>query len=59
MLWQLPPAVRGVLQYDPTLLDRPDYLAPYPDAAGVSQATSRSLEEPGVLFREPGQPTRP
>ncbi|RPH56067.1 MAG: hypothetical protein EHM89_16075 [Acidobacteria bacterium] len=30
MLWQLPPNVRGVLQYDPSLIDRPDYLAPYP-----------------------------
>ena len=30
LLWQLPPAVRGVLQNDPSLIDRPDYLAPYP-----------------------------
>jgi hypothetical protein len=26
----LPPNVRGVLQNDPSLIDRPDYLAPYP-----------------------------
>jgi hypothetical protein len=30
LLWQLPPSVRGVLQNDPSLIDRPDYLAPYP-----------------------------
>jgi hypothetical protein len=30
LLWQLPPTVRGVLQNDPSLIDRPDYLAPYP-----------------------------
>jgi hypothetical protein len=30
LLWQLPPSVRRVLQNDPSLIDRPDYLAPYP-----------------------------
>lgn len=30
LLWQLPPSVRAVLQNDPALMERPDYLAPYP-----------------------------
>src|ERR1044072_1878626 len=30
LLYQLPPNVRSVLQYDPSLVERPDYLAPYP-----------------------------
>ena len=30
LLFQLPPSVRAVLQNDPSLIDRPDYLSPYP-----------------------------
>jgi hypothetical protein len=30
LLYQLPPNVRNILQYDPSLADRPEYLAPYP-----------------------------
>jgi hypothetical protein len=30
LLWQLPPNLRSVLQADPSLAERPDYLAPYP-----------------------------
>ena len=52
LLWQLPPAVRGVLQNDPSLIERPDYLAPYPALAGVSQAASGDRAEPGVLLRD-------
>ena len=58
MLWQLPPAVRGVLQYDPSLLDRPDYLGPYPELQAFLKQHPEVCEEPGVLFREPRQPTR-
>jgi hypothetical protein len=37
LLRQLPPAVGEVLQRDPSLLTRPDYLAPYPALVGFLQ----------------------
>jgi hypothetical protein len=38
ILRELPPAVRTVLQHDPTLLTRADYLAPYPRLSAFLQA---------------------
>lgn len=53
MLWQLPPAVRGVLQYDPTLLDRPDYLAPYPSLQAYLRQHPEVSRNPAFFFGEP------
>jgi hypothetical protein len=46
LLWQLPPGVRAVLQNDPSLIDRPDYLAPYP-------ALQAFLEQHPEIARNP------
>jgi hypothetical protein len=54
MLWQLPPAVRGVLQYDPTLIDRPDYLAPYPSLQAFLKQHPEVARNPDFFFGSPG-----
>jgi hypothetical protein len=54
MLWQLPPAVRGVLQYDPTLIDRPDYLAPYPSLQAFLKQHPEVARNPNFFFGSPG-----
>jgi hypothetical protein len=53
MLWQLPPGVRGVLQYDPTLLDRPDYLAPYPSLRAFLKQHPEIARNPTYFFGQP------
>jgi hypothetical protein len=53
MLWQLPPAVRGVLQYDPTLADRPDYLAPYPTLQAFLKQHPEIARNPSFFFGNP------
>lgn len=53
MLWQLPPAVRGVLQYDPTLMNRPDYLAPYPSLQAFLAEHPEVARNPAFFFGEP------
>jgi hypothetical protein len=53
MLWQLPPAVRGVLQYDPTLIDRPDYLAPYPALQAFLKQHPEIARNPSYFFGSP------
>lgn len=53
MLWQLPPAVRGVLQYDPTLADRPDYLAPYPALQAFLKQHPEIARNPSFFFGNP------
>jgi len=54
MLWQLPPAVRGVLQYDPTLVERPDYLAPYPSLQAFLKQHPEVARNPAFFFGSPG-----
>jgi hypothetical protein len=53
MLWQLPPAVRGVLQFDPSLLERPDYLAPYPALQAFLKQHPEISRNPSFFFGEP------
>jgi hypothetical protein len=55
MLWQLPPAVRGVLQYDPTLIERPGYLDPYPTLQTFLKQHPEVARNPAFFF---GSPTR-
>jgi hypothetical protein len=50
MLWQLPPAVRGVLQYDPTLIDRPGYLDPYPSLQAFLKRHPEISRNPTYFF---------
>ena len=58
LLYQLPPNVRGVLQYDPSLVDRPDYLNPYPTLQAFLKQHPEIARNPDVLFRTAGQPAR-
>lgn len=54
MLWQLPPAVRGVLQYDPTLIERPGYLDPYPSLQAFLKRHPEVARNPAFFFGNPG-----
>ena len=53
LLWQLPPNVRGVLQYDPSLLDQPDYLNPYPTLQAFLKQHPEIARNPTYFFGEP------
>jgi hypothetical protein len=53
ILWQLPPAVRGVLQYDPTLMNRADYLAPYPTLQAFLEQHPEVSRNPTYFLGEP------
>jgi hypothetical protein len=53
MLWQLPPAVRGVLQYDSTLIDHPGYLDPYPSLQAFLKRHPEISRNPTYFFGEP------
>jgi hypothetical protein len=53
MLWQLPPEVRGVLQNDPTLADRPDYLSTYPQLQAFLKQHPEIARNPRFFFGEP------
>jgi hypothetical protein len=53
LLWQLPPNVRGVLQYDPSLLEQPDYLNPYPALQAFLKQHPEIARNPTYFFGEP------
>src|SRR5262245_6899524 len=53
MLWQLPPAVRGVLQYDSTLINQPGYLDPYPSLQAFLKRHPEISRNPAYFFGEP------
>jgi hypothetical protein len=53
LLWQLPPNVRGVLQNDPSLIERPDYLAPYPELAEFLMQHPEVARNPTFFFGRP------
>ena len=53
LLWQLPPNVRGALQYDPSLLDQPDYLNPYPTLQAFLKQHPEIARNPTYFFGEP------
>jgi hypothetical protein len=63
LLRQYPPAVGEVLQRDPSLLNRPDYLAPYPALVAFLQQHPEIARNPsfflgGFEFYEPRQQDR-
>jgi len=53
LLWQLPPNVRNVLQADPSLIDRPDYLAPYPRLVEFLAQHPEVARNPSFFFGNP------
>ena len=59
MLWQLPPAVRGVLQYDATLADRPAYLDPYPPLQAFLKQHPEVSRNPAYFFGSPASQRGP
>jgi hypothetical protein len=50
LLRQYPPAVGEVLQRDPSLLNRPDYLAPYPELVAFLQQHPVVARNPSFFF---------
>jgi len=50
LLRQYPPAVGEVLQRDPSLLNRPDYLAPYPALVSFLQQHPEVARNPSFYF---------
>ena len=53
LLYQLPPNVRSILQYDPSLADRPDYLAPYPTLEAFLKQHPEISRNPQYFFGDP------
>lgn len=53
LLYQLPPSVRQVLQYDPSLLEQPDYLSPYPALQTFLAQHPEIARNPAYFFGEP------
>lgn len=52
LLEQYPPSLREVLQIDPTLVNRPDYLAPYPMLSAFLQQHPEVTRNPSFFFGE-------
>jgi hypothetical protein len=52
LLRQVPPAVYEVLKADPSLIDRPDYLTPYPALAGFFQQHPEISRSPSFFLGE-------
>ncbi|MEO8683018.1 MAG: hypothetical protein ABI665_28490 [Vicinamibacterales bacterium] len=50
LLRQYPPVVGEVLRRDPSLLDRPDYIAPYPQLVGFLQQHPEISRNPSFFF---------
>lgn len=53
LLFQLPPNVRRVLQYDPSLVERADYLAPYPGLAAFLKQHPEVVRNPEYFLGRP------
>lgn len=53
ILYRTPPNVRTVLQADPALIERPDYLAPYPELAAFLEAHPEVARNPGFFLGFP------
>lgn len=53
LLWQLPPGVRGVLQNDPSLMERPDYLEPYPALQAFLEQHPEIARNPAFFLGRP------
>jgi hypothetical protein len=56
LLDRYPPALRGVLALDPSLLDNQSYLAPYPALAGFLNAHPEIARNPSFYFGEGALP---
>lgn len=54
LLRELPPAVRGGLQLDPSLMGNADYMAPYPRLAAFLQQHPEVRRDPAYYFGAPG-----
>jgi hypothetical protein len=59
LLYQLPPNVRSILQYDPSLADRPDYLNPYPTLQAFLKEHPEIARNPSYFFGLPDNQRRP
>jgi hypothetical protein len=53
LLTQSPPNLRVVLQADPSLLNRPDYLAPYPQVAEFLKQHPEITRDPAFFLGQP------
>jgi hypothetical protein len=53
LLDQYPPTLRAVIQLDPSLLEREDYLAPYPALAAFLQQHPEVIRDPSFYFGRP------
>jgi hypothetical protein len=53
LLDEHPPAIRTVLRADPSLLERPDYLAPYPRLAAFLKQHPEVARDPTFFFGRP------
>ena len=53
LLDQYPPTLRAVIQLDPSLLQNPDYLTPYPGLAAFLQQHPEILRDPSFFFGRP------
>ena len=54
LLTEHPPAVRIVLQADPSLIDRPDYLAPYPRLSAFLKQHPEVARDPAFFLGSAG-----
>src|SRR5262245_7597179 len=52
LLYQLPPNVRSILQYDPSLAERPEYLTPYPTLQAFLKQHPEIARNPTYFFGE-------
>jgi hypothetical protein len=59
LLRQVPPNLRTVLRADPSLIDRPDYLAPYPQLVEFLQQHPEVARNPSYFFAGPSFDTQP
>ena len=59
LLDKYPPTVGQVLKLDPTLLDRPEYLAPYPALAAFVAQHPEVAHDPAYFFRNVRGPNWP
>jgi hypothetical protein len=53
LLYQLPPNVRSILQYDPSLAERPEYLDPYPTLQAFLKQHPEIARNPTYFFGQP------
>jgi hypothetical protein len=48
-----PPSLRQILRLDPSLMERPDYMTPYPALSAFLQQHPEVVRNPGFFFGEP------